>query len=140
MLRNRKGNLFKRAEPIEMAYSNSSKVASPLVALPVSLRGDFDFIMAREGFDLREQSPGFRFKNWNRIIRSCKGSHGLQRVKEIHHDEFDFIGLFLSEDVSPSIAIDVPETREHLLSEHLLVGVCVLRRCPASPYTCNHPL
>ena len=56
--------------------------------------------MAREGFDLREQPPGFQLKNRNGGVRSCEGSHGLQRVKEIQDDELHFIGVFLSEDVS----------------------------------------
>ena len=77
-----------------------------------------NLIMAREWLNFGEKLPGFRFKDWNRIIRPGKVLDGLQRVKEVHYHEFDFIVILLSQDVSPSIAIDLVETGKNLLSKH----------------------
>src|SRR5260370_34935653 len=76
--------------------------------------------MAREWLDFGEKLPGFRFKDGNRILRPCKCSHGLQRVKQVHHHEFDLILALLSQDVSASIAIDLLEAGKHLLLEQPL--------------------
>src|SRR5260370_3959682 len=94
--------------------------------------------MTGYGFDFAEQLSRFRFKDGDSIVRSCKGAHSLQRVKQVHHHEFDLLFTLLSQDVSTSIAIDALQAGKHLLPEHLLVSIRVLTRCPPSPYTCNH--
>ena len=56
--------------------------------------------MAREWLDFGEKLPGFRFKDGNRILRPCKCSHGLQRVKQVHHHELDLILALLCDGLS----------------------------------------
>jgi len=109
-----------------------------MAALLVVLRCSFDLIMACHWLDFGKKLPGFRLKDGNSVIRSSKCSHGLQRVKHVHHHKFDLIASLLSQDVTASITIDPLEARKNALSEQFLVGIGVLKRCPASPQACNH--
>src|SRR5581483_2482160 len=93
----------------------------------------FDLVVARYWLDFGEELPGFRLENRNGVVRPGKGSHGIQRYKQVHYSELDLIGSVLAQDVAALIAINALEARENLLTEKPLIGICIFKCCPAFP-------
>ncbi len=89
----------------------------------VRLRRRFDLVVTGDWLDFGEQLSRFWLKDGNGIIRSGKGPDSVERVKQVQDGEFYLFVSILPQNVSTSIASDLPETRKRRLAQELFVGV-----------------
>src|SRR5712691_3722196 len=94
--------------------------------------------MGHRMLEVGEQLPGFRRDMRHSGLISSKGPNCLQRLKQSNGHNFDLFPCIFAQNVGTGEAVDALQPGENRQAKKLLVSLCMLGRCPASPEASNH--
>jgi len=67
-----------------------------------------------EFFNPAQEAPRLRLEDSNGVVWAGKTLHRIERIKEVDHDKFGFVGAVATQDMAATIALDGLQSRQNL--------------------------